>query len=80
MYGNVCLYVHGYLYVYMYPNWHTAAVVTAATDHTLSQATLTAQELWASSHSYMFFLETNKEVIHNLWSNMSLSSRLSPFT
>ena len=78
MYGNVCLYVHGCLYVHMYPNWHNW--VTAATDHTLSQATLTAQELWASSHSYTFFLETDKEVIHNLWSNMSLSSRLSPFT
>lgn len=49
MYGNVCLYMHGCFYVHLYPNWHTAAAVTAATDHTLSQATLTAQDLWASS-------------------------------
>lgn len=76
---GMCVYAYMGAYMYIYLNWHTAAVVTAATDHTPSQATLTAQELWASSHSTRS-LETDKEVIHNLWSNVSLSSRLSPFT
>ena len=86
----VCIYIHTCMGMCVYTCMGAYMYICTQTGTQLlpslqPQTTLYLKPHWLPRscgllHSYTFFLETDKEVIPNLWLNMSLSSRLSPFT